>query len=64
MIYFLVGLLVVCIISDKLVEVLGVGLLDDEMVVIFFGIYIVLMMNGKVLLKDLVVYWLIMFFIL
>jgi sugar (pentulose or hexulose) kinase len=38
---------VVCTTSDKPVEALGAGLLDDETAVISLGTYIALMMNGK-----------------
>jgi sugar (pentulose or hexulose) kinase len=41
------GLPVICTTSDKPVEALGAGLLDDETAVISLGTYIALMMNGK-----------------
>ncbi|WP_297202288.1 FGGY-family carbohydrate kinase [uncultured Pluralibacter sp.] len=54
------GLPLVCTTSDKPVEALGAGLLDDETVVISLGTYIALMMNGKTLPKDPLHYWPIM----
>ncbi len=45
--HFPAGLPVVCTTSDKPVEALGAGLLDDETAVISLGTYIALMMNGK-----------------
>lgn len=54
------GLPVVCTTSDKPVEALGAGLLDDETAVISLGTYIALMMNGKALPKDPTSYWPIM----
>jgi sugar (pentulose or hexulose) kinase len=51
---------VICTTSDKPVEALGAGLLDDETAVISLGTYIALMMNGKALPKDPVAYWPIM----
>lgn len=54
------GLPVVCSTSDKAVEALGAGLLDDETAVISLGTYIALMMNGKTLPRDPVWYWPIM----
>lgn len=54
------GLPVVCSTSDKAVEALGAGLLDDDTAVISLGTYIALMMNGKTLPKDPVHYWPIM----
>lgn len=54
------GLPLVCTTSDKPVEALGAGLLDDETVVISLGTYIALMMNGKALPKDPLHYWPIM----
>lgn len=54
------GLPVVCSTSDKAVEALGAGLLDDETAVISLGTYIALMMNGKALPKDPVHFWPIM----
>ena len=57
---FPAGLPVVCTTSDKPVEALGAGLLDDETAVISLGTYIALMMNGKQLPKDPVAYWPIM----
>lgn len=50
----------VCTTSDKPVEALGAGLLDDKTVVISLGTYIALMMNGKALPTDPVHYWPIM----
>ncbi|EDS94200.1 putative sugar kinase YgcE [Escherichia albertii TW07627] len=47
--HFPAGLPVVCTTSDKPVEALGAGLLDDETAVISLGTYIALMMNGKAL---------------
>lgn len=58
--HFPAGLPVVCTTSDKPVEALGAGLLDDETAVISLGTYIALMMNGKALPKDPVAYWPIM----
>ncbi len=58
--HFPAGLPVVCTTSDKPVEALGAGLLDDETAVISLGTYIALMMNGKALPKDPVAYWSIM----
>ena len=58
--HFPAGLPVVCTTSDKPVEALGAGLLDDETAVISLGTYIALMMNGKLLPKDPVAYWPIM----
>lgn len=55
--HFPAGLPVVCTTSDKPVEALGAGLLDDETAVISLGTYIALMMNGKALPKDPVAYW-------
>lgn len=60
--HFPAGLPVVCTTSDKPVEALGAGLLDDETAVISLGTYIALMMNGKALPKDPVAYWPIMSF--
>ncbi|GLR08390.1 sugar kinase [Mixta theicola] len=57
---FPVGLPLVCTTSDKPVEALGAGLLDDETAVISLGTYIALMMNGQALPKDPVHYWPIM----
>ncbi|MEX3020993.1 FGGY-family carbohydrate kinase [Kluyvera sp. STS39-E] len=54
------GLPVVCSTSDKAVEALGAGMLDDDTAVISLGTYIALMMNGKALPKDPVHYWPIM----
>lgn len=54
--HFPAGLPVVCTTSDKPVEALGAGLLDDETAVISLGTYIALMMNGKALPKDPVAY--------
>ncbi len=54
------GLPVICTTSDKPVEALGAGLLDDETAVISLGTYIALMMNGKALPKDPSAYWPIM----
>lgn len=54
------GLPVVCSTSDKAVEALGAGLLDDETAVISLGTYIALMMNGTTLPKDPQAYWPIM----
>ena len=50
----------ICTTSDKPVEALGAGLLDDETAVISLGTYIALMVNGKALPKDPVAYWPIM----
>ncbi|EKG0287796.1 sugar kinase, partial [Escherichia albertii] len=47
--HFPARLPVVCTTSDKPVEALGAGLLDDETAVISLGTYIALMMNGKAL---------------
>ena len=58
--HFPAGLPVVCTTSDKPVEALGAGLLDDETAVISLATYIALMMNGKALPKDPVAYWPIM----
>ncbi|WP_058913511.1 FGGY-family carbohydrate kinase [Entomohabitans teleogrylli] len=57
---FPAGIPVVCTTSDKPVEALGAGLLDDETAVISLGTYIALMMNGKTLPKDPTWYWPIM----
>ncbi|WP_336194668.1 FGGY-family carbohydrate kinase [Hafnia paralvei] len=57
---FPVNIPVVCTTSDKPVEALGAGLLDNETVVISLGTYIALMMNGKDLPKDPTWYWPIM----
>ncbi|QLR44406.1 sugar kinase [Enterobacter sp. RHBSTW-00994] len=54
------GLPVVCSTSDKAVEALGAGLLDDDTVVISLGTYIALMTSGKTLPKDPTWYWPIM----
>ncbi|MFW0766810.1 FGGY-family carbohydrate kinase [Trabulsiella odontotermitis] len=54
------GLPVVCTTSDKPVEALGAGLLDDETAVISLGTYIALMMNGKTLPNNPTSYWPIM----
>lgn len=54
------GIPVVCTTSDKAVEALGAGLLDDDTVVVSLGTYIALMMNGKNLPVDPVSYWPIM----
>jgi len=57
---FPAGLPVVCTTSDKPVEALGAGLLEDETAVISLGPDIALMMNRKQLPKDPVAYWPIM----
>ncbi|EHM49009.1 carbohydrate kinase, FGGY family protein [Yokenella regensburgei ATCC 43003] len=54
------GLPVVCTTSDKPVEALGAGLLDDETAVISLGTYIALMMSGKALPDNPTAYWPIM----
>lgn len=54
------GLPVVCTTSDKPVEALGAGLLDDKTAVISLGTYIALMMNGKTLPTAPTHYWPIM----
>ena len=54
------GLPVIASTSDKAVESLGAGLINDEMVVISLGTYIALMMSGKELPKDALQYWPIM----
>jgi sugar (pentulose or hexulose) kinase len=58
--HFPVGLPVICTTSDKPVEALGAGLLDDDTAVISLGTYIALMMSGKALPKDPVAWWPIM----
>jgi sugar (pentulose or hexulose) kinase len=57
---FPVGLPVFASTSDKAVESLGAGLVNDEMVVISLGTYIALMMSGQELPKDTQSYWPIM----
>lgn len=54
------GLPVVCTTSDKAVEALGAGLLNDNTAVISLGTYIALMMNGKQLPDNPQWYWPIM----
>lgn len=57
---FPAGLPVICTTSDKPVEALGAGLLDDETAVISLGTYIALMMSGKALPENPTAYWPIM----
>lgn len=57
---FPAGLPLVCTTSDKPVEALGAGLLDDDTAVISLGTYIALMMSGRGLPKDPLHYWPIM----
>ncbi len=54
------GLPVICTSSDKPVEALGAGLLNDDTAVISLGTYIALMMNGKSLPNGPTHYWPIM----
>lgn len=57
---FPAGTPVACTTSDKAVEGLGAGLIDDEHAVISLGTYITLMISGKELPKDPVSFWAIM----
>ncbi len=55
-----VGLPVVGTTSDKAVEGLGAGLIDDTAAVVSLGTYITLMISGDKIPKDPVAYWAIM----
>lgn len=57
---FPVGLPVASTTSDKAVEGLGAGLIDDSSAVVSLGTYITLMISGKELPKDPVSFWAIM----
>ncbi|MCL1810010.1 MAG: FGGY-family carbohydrate kinase [Clostridiales bacterium] len=57
---FAEGLPVIATTSDKPVEALGAGLIDDETAFISLGTYIALMMNGKEIPRNTQHYWAVM----